>query len=539
MLQTPATSETLGSLPETPTPKRPIFVDLDGTLIAGDLGQEAFFGAVVANPWLLVTAPYHALQGLARFKSRLAEIIIPPADKLPYHADVIAELQRLKTAGHPLILATASHRVWAEPVAAHLQLFDDVLATDAAVNLKGANKLAAIERYCQEHGWTEFEYWGDAAVDLRIWNAPTSARIVAVNPSRRTLAAIQTTKKESQLFANRPSRIQAIFKAMRPQQWIKNLLLFVPILLSHKLGESYRLWSTAFTFIAFCLTASGVYLLNDSLDAAYDRQHPDKRHRPFAAGTLPLVWGPLLSFALLLAGQIIIWNSFNDDMPASARCSILVMIYIGLNMAYTFVLKRRMVIDVVCLAAMYTLRILIGGVAAGVLVSNWLLAFSITFFTSLAFAKRYAELARLAEATLLQSPDLRVQTQVLSRDIAGSEKISSPGRSYAVHDLAVISSIGPTCGYMAILVLALYINSDQMKELYKVTFPLWLICPLIMYWITRLWFIAHRNELHEDPIVFALHDRISWLIGTMILALAILATYLERFPRIVDYLFGK
>lgn len=538
MTQIPESIDTLSQVPGSDLAKRPIFVDLDGTLIAADLGQEAFFSAILAKPWLLLTAPYHAAQGLAHFKSRLAETVVPAVEKLPFHADVIDELKRLKAAGHPLILATASHRVWAEPLAQHLNLFDDVLATDAQTNLKGANKLAAIERYCQEHGWTEFEYWGDAPVDLRIWNAPTSARIVAVNPSRKTLEAIRATNKESQIFANRAPRLPAVIRAMRPQQWIKNLLIFVPLLLSHQLQEPERLTATILTFVAFCLTASGVYLLNDTLDAANDRRHPDKRHRPFAAGTLPLIWGPVLSLGLLVAGQLIIWNSFNN-LPAAARCSFLVLIYIGLNVWYSLVLKRRMVIDVVCLASMYTLRILIGGMAAGVPISNWLLAFSITFFTSLAFAKRYAELARLAEATLLETPELKIQTLVLARDLPSSEQIVSPGRSYAIHDLAVISSIGPTCGYMAILVLALYINSDQMKELYKVTFPLWLICPLLMYWITRLWFIAHRNELHEDPVVFAIQDRISWLIGTSIVGLAITATYLERFPRIVDYIFGK
>ena len=537
----PPTSETIETSPLLPAgspAKRPIFVDLDGTLIAADLGQEAFFSAIVSNPWILLTAPFHAAKGLAHFKSQLSKTVVPNVEHLPYHTDVIDELKRLKAAGHPLILATASHRVWAEPLAQHLNIFDDVLATDAQTNLKGANKLAAIERYCQEHDWAEFEYWGDAAVDLRIWSAPTSARIVAVNPSQKTLAAIQATNKETQVFTNRAPRLKAVIRAMRPQQWIKNLLIFVPLLLSHQLNDVTRLMATFLTFVAFCLTASGVYILNDTLDASNDRRHPDKRHRPFAAGTLPLVWGVFLSLGLMAAGQLVIWNSFGN-LPAAARCSILVLIYIGLNLWYTVVLKRRMVIDVICLATMYTLRILIGGIAGGVPISNWLLAFSITFFTSLAFAKRYAELARLAEVTLSETPERRLQTLVLSRDTPAAEQVASPGRGYAVHDLSVISSIGPTCGYMAILVLALYINSDQMKELYKVTFPLWLICPLLMYWITRLWFIAHRNELHEDPVVFAIRDRISWLIGAMTVTLAVTASYLERFPRIVDYIFGK
>lgn len=519
--------------------KRPIFVDLDGTLIAGDLGQEAFFGAMAAKPWLLLAAPFYAAQGLAHFKSRLAESIIPPAERLPYHADVIAELQRLKAAGHSLILATASHRIWAEQVAQHLQLFDDVLATDATINLKGANKLAAIERFCQAHGYSEFEYWGDAPVDLRIWSAPTSARIVAVNPSRKTLDSIHATQKETQVFANRGSRWRAVLHAMRPRQWIKNLLLFVPLLLAHQWNDVDKVLATWWAFVAFSLTASGIYVLNDTFDAANDRQHPHKRKRPFAAGTLPLIWGPFLSLALLTAGQIILWISLGNHPHAAARCSLLLLTYTGLNLWYSLALKRRMVIDVVCLAAMYTMRILIGGMAAEVEISKWLLAFSIFIFTSLAFAKRYAELARLAEDTLRDNPGLSIQTLVLARNTPEAKEIPSPGRGYAVHDLAVISSIGPTCGFMAILVLALYINSDQMTKLYKVTFPLWLICPLLMYWITRLWFIAHRNELNEDPIVFAIKDRVSWAVGFMIIGLALCATYLEHYPRVLDYFFAN
>jgi len=539
MPQTPEIPETTGHLPEVRLTKRPIFVDLDGTLIAADLGQEAFFAAILAKPWLLFAAPFYAAQGLAHFKSRLAQSVIPPVEKLPYHADVIAELQQLKAAGYPLILATASHRVWAEPVARHLNLFDDVLATDATINLKGANKLVAIERYCQEHGWGEFEYWGDAPVDLRIWNAPTSARIVAVNPSRKTLAAIRATNKETQVFANRTSRVEAGFRALRPQQWIKNLLLFVPLFLSHQWNDTDKVLATFWAFIAFSLTASGVYVLNDTFDAANDRQHPDKRKRPFAAGTLPLIWGPFLSLALLATGQLLLWIFLGNHPHAAARCSLIMLAYVGLNVWYSLALKRRMVIDVVCLAAMYTLRILMGGMAAEVQISKWLLAFSIFIFTSLAFAKRYAELARLAEETLTATPGLIIQTLVLVRNTPDAKEIPSPGRGYAVHDLSVISSIGPTCGYMAILVLALYINSDQVTKLYKVSFPLWLICPLLMYWITRLWFIAHRNELNEDPIVFAIKDRVSWAVGFLIIGLALCATYLEHFPRVLDYFFAK
>jgi 4-hydroxybenzoate polyprenyltransferase/phosphoserine phosphatase len=523
--------------PESGLVKRPIFVDLDGTLIAGDLGQEAFFSAIHADPWLLLTAPYHAARGLAHFKNHLAQRVTPNVEQLSYHADVIEELKRLKAAGHPLILATASHRVWAEPVARQLNLFDDLLATDAQTNLKGPNKLAAIERYCHDHGWEEFEYWGDAPVDLRIWSAPTSARIVAVNPSSKTLSGIRATKKEYQVFANRGSRARAIVHAMRPQQWVKNVLLFVPLLLSHNWGNFEKIIPTVIAFIAFSLTASAVYIVNDTFDAAADRLHPKKRRRPFANGTLPLIWGPFLSLSLFFAGQLLIWICLTNEKYIAARASILLLGYSALNLWYSLALKRRMVIDVVCLAGMYTLRILIGGIAADVEISKWLLAFSFFIFTSLAFAKRYAELARLAgeSAAGLGTP---AENAFAAQGHSTKAPVSAAGRGYSVHDLSIISSVGPACGYMAILVLALYINSDEMTKLYKFTFPLWLLCPLLLYWITRLWFIAHRNELNEDPIVFALKDRISWGVIFLTVVLALSATYLDSFPKMLERLFS-
>jgi len=539
MQPTPETVEDAGQPPEKLRAKRPIFVDLDGTLIAADLGQEAFFAAILAQPLLLITAPIYAAQGLAKFKSRLAQTVIPPVEKLPYHADVIAELRKLKAAGHPLILATASHQIWAEPVARHLNLFDDVLATTAVTNLKGANKLAAIEQYCQDHKWSEFEYWGDAAVDLRIWSAPMSARIVAVNPSLKTLKSIQATNKERLIFANRPSRLKAVLRAMRPQQWIKNLLFFVPILLAHQWDDASKLAATFWAFVAFSLTASGVYIVNDMFDAANDRQHPVKHKRPFATGTLPLIWGPFISLSLFTVSHVIIWIALGNHPHTATRCSLLLLFYTGLNLAYSLSLKRRMVIDVICLAGMYTLRILMGGIAAEIMISKWLLAFSIFIFTSLAFAKRFAELARLAKDSKTENHDLISQERLNSREASDAKNIASPGRGYTVHDLEVISSIGPTCGFLSILVLAMYISSDEMTKLYKFTFPLWLICPVMMYWITRLWFIAHRNQLNEDPIVFAIKDRVSWAVGLLILGLALSATYLEQFPGVSDLLFAK
>lgn len=287
-----------------------------------------------------------------------------------------------------------------------------------------------------------------------------------------------------------PFPLPAVLAALRPHQWVKNGLLLVPLLLAHRLPwaadpEARRQWAMAVagTF-AFCLAASAVYVTNDLWDLAADRNHPTKRHRPFASGRLPTWWGPWLIAGLLAT--------------AAAVCTLLpwrfalaLQAYVVISTAYSFWLKRRMLIDVFTLAGLYTLRLVAGGLAAEVDVSRWLLAFSTFLFVSLAFAKRYAELVGLQDRGATQAE----------------------GRNYTVDDLRIIESTGPASGYMAVLVLALYINDGSTKgasQLYAAPIFLWLLCPLLMYWLTRVWFFARRKALDDDPILFAIRDRVSW-----------------------------
>ncbi|MGC4006058.1 MAG: UbiA family prenyltransferase [Pirellulales bacterium] len=491
------------SLSETPpSSPRPIFVDMDGTLIATDLGQEALFQALKNDPRVLVRLPFWLRHGLASTKARLAErVILNPTD-LPYHHTVLAALKELKAAGHPLILATASDRSWAAPVAAHLNLFDDVLASDGTVNLKGPHKLAAIEAYCQARlervrilGRFPRRSADLGRTDVRPGGRGQSGRKVA--------GALRNEARPQRVFAERGSRLRGLVKALRPKQWIKNILVFAPLILSHRWAETEKVWASVAAFVAFSLCASSVYIFNDVFDAAADRAHPTKRKRPFASGVLPLTWGPAIIAGLLcLAGVTIAVG-----VPASAAPYFVAIlgVYGVLNVWYSLRGKKRMVVDVLALAAMYTLRVLAAGAAAEIEVSEWFLALSMFLFASLAFAKRYAELAALP-------PDIE----------------RPAGRGYSSLDLPIIANCGLTAGYLAVLVLALYINNPVMGTLYKNAFALWLICPLLLYWITRLWFIAHRGQLDEDPIIYAFRDRISLTVGALVVACALAATYWDR-----------
>ncbi|MDB5294026.1 MAG: UbiA prenyltransferase [Phycisphaerales bacterium] len=284
------------------------------------------------------------------------------------------------------------------------------------------------------------------------------------------------------------SRIRAAVRAVRPHQWVKNALVPLPLVLAHVLpwrsADTARQWAhAAGAFVAFCLTASAVYVLNDLRDLPADRAHPTKRRRPFASGALPPAWGPPL-IAALAAGAA----GLAAFLPP--RFGLALAAYAALSVAYCLWLKRKMLVDVFVLAGLYTLRLLAGGQASGVEVSRWLLAFATFFFVSLAFAKRYAELRATADAG----------------------RPPPAGRGYAVADLRVIESAGPAAGYLAVMVLALYINdaSGAAGRLYAEPIFLWLLCPLLMYWVTRVWFVAGRGQLDDDPILFAVRDRVSW-----------------------------
>ena len=292
-----------------------------------------------------------------------------------------------------------------------------------------------------------------------------------------------------------PGRVGAIVRGLRPQHWIKNLLLFAPLALAHQFSSIDKLVAALFAFLAFCCCASGAYVINDLLDLESDRQHPQKRKRPFASGALPVAWGPLMAVGCLCIGL-------------SVAGTLLPIRFLGMLVAYLFLasiysgwLKQVPLVDVLVLSGLFTIRIVAGGAATDVPVSEWLMGFSLFLFLSLAFAKRYSELACLEE----------------------DNAPSAQARGYRASDRSLIENIGPTSGYLAVLVFALYIHSEEAGRFYANGWALWLICPLLIYWISRIWMKAQRRELSEDPVLFAVKDRVSLLVGALVLVLVALA----------------
>ncbi len=473
-----------------------LFVDLDGTFVSTDVFAESLLLTAQQKPCLLLKLVSQLTRGPAAWKRTIAESVTPDLHRLPLNDDVVTLIEEHRAAGCPVILATASDRIWADPIAMESHLFDAVLASDGKTNLKGQQKLAAIREYCNEHGHGSFSYAGDSTSDLPIWQAADVAYVVSPTPS---LASRVRRLENVEVHLTGPSRntVRAIVKTLRPWQWLKNSLLFVPLLVAHDLTLLSRIPDVLMAFVAMSVCASGVYVLNDLLDISADRCHPTKRHRPFSAGTLPLALGPALFVGLLSCGL-----GLAVLMLRPAFAGILVL-YLVLSLIYATQLKKAAIADVILLAGLYTLRIFAGGIAVDVVVSDWLLTLAVFLFTSLAFAKRHAELIRLKN----------------------EGRFRARGRGYVVSDLDLIRNLGPTSGYIAVLVFSLYAADPHIQTQYTNPWALWLVCPLALFWISRVWLVATRGLLNEDPVVFALTDRTSLSISLLAGGLFCLAAW--------------
>jgi 4-hydroxybenzoate polyprenyltransferase/phosphoserine phosphatase len=471
--------------------ERPLVVDLDGTLLKADLLVESANQFVVRHPFRLYRLACWLRSGKSTLKARLAEQVeIDPAT-LPYHEQVLAWLRHQKEQGRRLVLATACHRRLAERVSEHLGLFEEVLASEERANLKSRCKRdVLVERY-GDHG---FDYVGNCAADLAVWQSAQCAYVVSSSPS--LIAKAHSVSNVVQVFDNgRQPVAKSLVRSLRPHQWVKNLLVLVPLFAAHLHGDLTSVLRALLALIAFCLAASGTYLLNDLIDVEHDRHHFQKARRSFASGDLSLLWGwlawPMLFFgAFAIAGWL---------LPTALVVALAV--YVVLTVSYSLRLKRVVMVDVLVLAGLYALRVAAGAYAIEVTLSFWLLAFSLFIFLSLALIKRYSEL-RAGE----DGDGRRIR-----------------GRGYFHEDLDVVQSLGTGAGYIAVLVLALYIEDAHTAELYSSPRFIWLACPLLLYWISRAWVIAHRGQMHDDPIVFALKDRVSWLVGACLIVLFVLA----------------
>lgn len=472
--------------------KKNIVVDLDGTLVNSDMLVENLFLFLRLHPLRFFLLFVWLLKGKAFFKRVLADAVVPDAFALPYNKGLLAWLKAQHADGHRLVLATASDYRIAQCVASHVGLFDEVIGTEHA-NLAALNKRKAlVERY----GDRGYEYVGNSSADLPVW-ASASAIHVA-NPERGVLGKARRLGKIGMVFDERPGYFRTLLKAIRIHQWAKNALIFVPLLASHRILELPLLWSGLVAFVAFGACASSVYLLNDLLDLPDDRQHPTKQHRPLAAGTLPILHA-LILIPVLLIGAFALALS----MLPWAFSAILVSYYV-LTLGYSVWLKRIVMVDVVTLAMLYTIRVIAGAAAMSLVTTSWILAFCMFIFLSLAFVKRYTELC-----------DARQQGK--------TER--SAGRDYYPADFELLASLGGASGYLSVLVLALYINETATASLYQSPDWMWAACPLLLYWLSRTWLLAHRGQMHDDPIVFALRDRVSRWTGLAFLAVFALASF--------------
>lgn len=456
----------------------PLCVDLDGTLLGSDLMAEALIRFLKPNPLRALSVAAWLLRGVARLKAELAARIEIDAATLPVHDAFLEWLRGQKRAGRRLILCTAADERAAHRIAAHFGVFDEVIASDAETNLSGRVKALRLVARFGDQG---FDYAANERKDLHVWMRARSAIIVAPRRLLQRLAAEPIAIERT--FEIESGDWRAWLAALRPHQWAKNLLLFAPIAAAHRLDDVQGLLACALAFFLFSLCASGGYLINDLLDLDSDRAHPRKRTRPFASGRVPLIHGVAAACALI-GGSLVIAAL---TLPLLFVATL--ALYLLTSLWYSVALKRIAMVDVLALAGLYSVRIVAGAAAVSVAPSFWLLALSMFLFLSLAAAKRYAEL----------------------RGAQDSGRTAAPGRGYAVTDLPMLHSTGMTAGYLAVLVLALYVNSGASLMYSRPQF-MWLLCPLLLYWTTRIWLKTFRGQMHDDPVVFALTDRPSLLV---------------------------
>jgi 4-hydroxybenzoate polyprenyltransferase/phosphoserine phosphatase len=491
--------------PDTAASLAVLCVDLDGTLVKSDTLIDSTLALARHHPALLLKLPGWLMQGKAALKKHITDAVQLDVPHLPYNRELLQYLEQQHAAGRPVYLATAANAALAQRVADHLGLFTGVLASDASVNLAGNNKLQAF----RTHFGDDFSYIGNALPDLPLLQ--NCRQPMVANPTAGLRSALRSAGVTPvRTFTERVSPLKAWPKAIRLHQWAKNVLIFLPLLLAHAWTPGL-LAGALLAFLSFGLCASATYIVNDLLDLEADRQHPRKRRRPFASGDLSALTGVFVillflatSFVLaILVPRVVAAVSPSIALIQPWKFLEWLIIYAVTTLAYSLRLKRAVLVDVIVLSGLYTIRILAGSAATGVAVSTWLASFSIFFFLSLAFVKRFAELENL-------------------RERGGA---TASGRGYHVADIEQLRSFGSSSAYASVVVLTLYIsnlNSDTL-QLYKHINRLWLLVPVMLLWLSRLWLLASRGELDEDPVVYAITDRRSLLLGAMVLAVVLSA----------------
>jgi 4-hydroxybenzoate polyprenyltransferase len=459
----------------------PLCVDLDGTLVKTNTLAECLIELVKRRPLVLLLLPFWLPRGRAYVWGRIGPQSKLNVALLPYRQEVLEFVRGEARAGRETVLVTGAHESIAAKVASHAGAFSAVMATSGDAHLVGARK---AESLAEKFGAGGFDYIGDSSRDLKVWRIAREALIAG--GSRGVLRSLRRSGGKVSVLGQAPSRLKSLWRALRPHQWVKNLLVFVPLMLGHKLTHVELLLPAGLAFLAVCAAGSAAYLMNDLLDLDADRRHDIKRGRPFASGDLPLEAGAIAAPALALAALAL-------ASLAGAAAAALLGAYLVLTSLYSLWLKRVLAVDVMLLAGLYCVRLLIGGCATGIRLSPWTVAFSMFLFLSLALMKRYAEL----------------------HNLKARQGGQAAGRSYRTSDMQPVCGLGSASGMTAVLVIALYVNTVEVRALYGHPDVLWLVCVLVLLWITRLWFLAGRGELDEDPVLFAVKDPWSLSLGAL------------------------
>ncbi len=474
-------------MPNSNHKELPLCVDLDGTLIKTDSLYELFLLLFKTNPLYCLTAISWLMKSKAHFKAEITKRVHLSAESLPYNQDVIDYI-KAQDPQRKILLVTGSNKKVADSIAEHLGLFDEVIASDEHINLTGNNKRDHLVKRFSETG---FEYIGNEKTDMPVWEV--AKKVSVVSQDNAFLSEVKSRFTDVEVFTLEKPTVKNVLKGIRLHQWVKNLLVFVPLFLDHRFNDSQAFISVLLTFFGLSILASFTYIINDLLDLEADRLNSTKRKRPFASGLISIKQAAVMMLVLFVIFIAILTQ-------LTAPVILVLMIYLIATLAYSFFLKRVAILDVTMLAGLFSLRVIAGIVAIGSAWSFWLLAFSMFFFLSLAFAKRFSELDNLRRE--------------------GREK--TVGRGYSTADLPMLNISGVASGYISILVVALYIDSEKIRQMYTHPQILWLICPPLLFWIGRIWLITGRGEMNEDPIVFAIKDKVSLFIvalcGVILLA---------------------
>ena len=460
-----------------------IAVDLDGTFTLTDTLHESVLSLVKNKPYLLLLLPFWLFQGIAYLKLKIAEYSDLDVTTLPYNQPLIDWLRKEKLKEKRIVLSTAANEQVAQAIVNYFDIFDEFIASDSKTNMKSAQKRKALQ---ERYGDKAYDYVGNSHDDLEVWAGASLA--IVVNASAGVLKKASKVATVTRTFSSDRAGIAVWLSVLRVHQWLKNLLLFVPLLAAHQLGNIQALSSLVIAFLSFSLCASSVYITNDLFDLESDRSHPRKRFRPFASAKLPISYG-------VVAATVLIGVSITLSAIVGSDFLIVLLLYLILTLAYSLVIKRLVLVDCLTLASLYTVRIIAGAAAVSVSLSFWLLAFSVFIFLSLALVKRYAEL----------------KVQILEA------KSFAHGRGYVVSDAPLLQTLGVTSGYISALVLALYVQSEDIVSLYAQPLAIWLVLPILLFWVSWVWLKADRGEMHDDPIVFAAKDKASLAVAALTL----------------------